>query len=112
MAIPYGIVARDAHDMQAMSEGIRSLLMMFSRRIWDLLLVATLLIGSAFIWSTRVVPGAPATAPAPEPAATQPAPLVGHPAPGFTLSAIDGSQVALDDLRGQVVLIRLHQGLI
>jgi cytochrome c biogenesis protein CcmG/thiol:disulfide interchange protein DsbE len=107
MAIPYGIVARDAHDMQAMSEGIRSLLMMFSRRVWDLLLIATLLTGGAFIWATRIAPVAPATAQAPEPAATQPAPLVGHPAPGFTLSAIDGSQVALDDLRGQVVLINL-----
>ena len=107
MAIPYGIVARDAHDMQAMAEGIRSLLMMFSRRIWDLLLVATLLTGGAFIWVTRIAPGAPATTQAPEPAATQPAPLVGHPAPGFTLIAIDGSQVALDDLRGQVVLINL-----
>ncbi len=107
MAMLRGIVARDAHDMQAMAEEIRSLLMTFSRRMWDLLLVATLLAGSAFIWATRVVPGAPATAPAPEPAATQPAPLVGHPAPEFTLSAIDGSQVALDDLRGQVVLINL-----
>lgn len=81
--------------------------MTFSRRVWDLLLIATLLTGSVFIWTTRVAPGAPATAPAPEPAAMQPAPRVGHPAPGFTLSAIDGSQVALDDLRGQVVLINL-----
>ena len=81
--------------------------MVFSQRIWDLLLVATLLTGGAFIWATRVTPGVPAAAPAPEPAATQPAPLVGHPAPGFTLSSIDGSQVALDDLRGQVVLINL-----
>ena len=100
MAIPRGIVARDAHDMQAMAEGIRSLLMMFSRRIWDLLLIATLLTGGAFIWTTRIAPGAPATAQAPEPAATQPAPLVGHPAPGFTLSAIDGSQVALSAWSG------------
>ncbi|MGQ9547996.1 MAG: TlpA family protein disulfide reductase [Roseiflexus sp.] len=82
--------------------------MMLSRRMWDLLLVMALLSGGAFIWATRIVPGVSVTVSAPEPAAAlQPAPLVGHPAPGFTLSAIDGSQVALDDLRGQVVLINL-----
>ncbi len=106
-AILYGIVARDARDTQARTPGKQSIFVTSSRTIWDLALVATLLIGSAFIWMTRVSSGAVATPRAPEPAAAQPAPLVGHPAPEFTLTAIDGSQVALSDLRGQVVLINL-----
>ncbi len=81
--------------------------MISSRTIWDLALVATLLIGSIFIWMTRATPGAVATPVVPEPAAAQPAPLVGHPAPEFTLTAVDGAQVSLSDLRGQVVLINL-----
>lgn len=79
--------------------------MTFSRQFWDLLLVATLLFGGVFIWTTRATSDAVATTPAPAPAAIQPAPLVGHPAPEFTLTATDGSQVALSDLRGKVVLI-------
>jgi Thiol-disulfide isomerase and thioredoxins len=81
--------------------------MTFSQKIWDLLFIATFLIGSAFIWMTRTTPGAASPTIAPAPAATQPAPLVGHPAPEFTLTAADGSQVALNDLRGRVVLINL-----
>lgn len=77
----------------------------FSRNIWDLALVATLLLGSAFIWMTRATSGAVAMPLVSEPTAAQPAPLVGHPAPEFALTAIDGSQIALSDLRGQVVLI-------
>jgi cytochrome c biogenesis protein CcmG, thiol:disulfide interchange protein DsbE len=34
-----------------------------------------------------------------------PSPLVGHPAPSFTLRQLDGTPVALADLRGQVVLL-------
>ncbi|MCS6842167.1 MAG: TlpA family protein disulfide reductase [Roseiflexus sp.] len=79
--------------------------MTFSRHIWDLLLVATLLFGSVFIWTTRITPNAAATTPAPQSAVAQPAPRIGHPAPEFALTAVNGSQVALSDLRGQVVLI-------
>ncbi len=35
----------------------------------------------------------------------QPLPRVGHPAPNFTLSNLDGEQVTLSDLRGQVVVL-------
>lgn len=81
--------------------------MTFSRNIWDLALVATLLLGSAFIWTTRSTSGADVMPLVAEPTAAQPAPLVGHPAPEFALTAVDGSQIALSDLRGQVVLINL-----
>lgn len=34
-----------------------------------------------------------------------PSPLIGEPAPNFTLTALDGSQVELEDLRGRAVLV-------
>lgn len=39
------------------------------------------------------------------PADLPPLPRVGHPAPDFTLSDLDGEQVNLSDLRGQVVVV-------
>jgi peroxiredoxin len=44
------------------------------------------------------LPGGPTATPAP-------APIVGAPAPDFTLQDLDGNDVLLSDLRGQVVLI-------
>ncbi|MGB9753218.1 MAG: alkyl hydroperoxide reductase [Roseiflexus castenholzii] len=81
--------------------------MPFSRNLWDLFLVATLLIGSVFIWTTRMTSGIAAPSLTPAPGDMQPAPRIGHPAPEFTLTAIDGTEMTLSDLRGQVVLINL-----
>jgi len=53
----------------------------------------------------------PANTPTPEAEAAQsptdprPLPRVGHPAPDFTLSDLDGEQVTLSDLKGQVVVL-------
>jgi len=46
---------------------------------------------------------APAT-PAP-PVSSIPAPEIGHPAPDFTLSTLDGADICLVDLRGQPVIL-------
>ncbi|MEN9934063.1 MAG: hypothetical protein RLZZ387_642 [Chloroflexota bacterium] len=75
------------------------------------LAAAVLIAGSAFIWATRVQPVVPlqGEAPAAPPAAASadPAPLPDHPAPDFTLAALDGSEVRLASLRGQVVLVNV-----
>ncbi|MFL5802675.1 MAG: TlpA family protein disulfide reductase [Roseiflexaceae bacterium] len=36
-----------------------------------------------------------------------PAPLADHPAPDFTLTSLDGTNIALIDLKGQVLLINV-----
>jgi hypothetical protein len=47
----------------------------------------------------------PASRPSPRGAAEAESPLVGRPAPGFSLKDLDGAEVALDDFRGKVVLL-------
>jgi peroxiredoxin len=75
---------------------------------WKWLLAAVLILGSLFIVATRIRPqqttAAPATA---TNAVTAPAPLADHPAPDFTLSSLDGTEVALRDFKGQVLLINI-----
>ncbi len=70
----------------------------------NLIMLVALFGGVLFIGATRVRPAADA-APAPAPVAAAPAPVVDHLAPPFTLTTPEGVTVALDDLRGQVVLI-------
>lgn len=74
----------------------------------NLLLSIVALAGLLFIINTRVRPDTATALPAPPSAsANEPAPLVGHPAPDFTLADLDGNPVALSELRGQVLLINL-----
>jgi cytochrome c biogenesis protein CcmG, thiol:disulfide interchange protein DsbE len=71
-----------------------------TRARWNALIVAVLFLGASWIATTRVQPTrATDLRPAPAGAA--------QPAPSLTLPALDGSNVALDDLRGQVVLINV-----
>ncbi len=69
---------------------------------------AVLILGSLFIVATRVRPeqttAAPATA---TDVVTMPAPLADHSAPDFTLTSLDGTNIALSDLKGQVLLINV-----
>jgi len=70
----------------------------YFRQNWGSLLVLSLAL--AWIWASR----------APEGATTGgqiPAPRAGFLAPAFSLSTLDGGEIALDDLRGQVVLINI-----
>lgn len=66
---------------------------------WIVLTVVVTLLGAAWIGVTRV----------PEeeinPVGRPPAAQIGHPAPDFTLTTLDGEAVSLSDLRGQAVLI-------
>jgi cytochrome c biogenesis protein CcmG/thiol:disulfide interchange protein DsbE len=79
-----------------------------SRPQWNLLLIATLVVGALFIAATRVRPGPAVSAPSPrESVAGAAAPRANHPAPDFTLADLSGAPVRLGDLRGQVVLVNL-----
>lgn len=76
---------------------------------WDLLLLATLVAGLALIAAGRAEPGRPAAGER-RPASAEgkaPAPLVGHPAPDFALADLEGREVRLSDLRGEVVLVNI-----
>jgi peroxiredoxin len=70
-------------------------------RYWPLLVTAVLVLGLAWIALSRVSPemttgGAP-----------PPSPREGFSAPEFTLGLLDGGEVHLADLRGQVVVVNL-----
>jgi peroxiredoxin len=79
-----------------------------SERQWNLVLVIVLVAGSLFIAATRVRPDSGATPLAARTGApSDPAPLPDHPAPDLALPQLDGAQVTLRDLRGQVVLINV-----
>lgn len=79
-----------------------------TRGQWNLLLISVLLLGSLLIAATRVRPQVPISEGQPSlNVAPDPAPLAEHPAPDFTLTELDGTQVTLRDLTGQVVLINV-----
>jgi thiol-disulfide isomerase/thioredoxin len=63
-----------------------------------LLIVAVLALGAGWIWLTRV-PAPVALAPA------RPLPLVGRPAPDFTLPRPGGDELTLAELRGKAVVL-------
>lgn len=69
-----------------------------SKRNLSILILLTLVLGAAWIWLNRV-PEASATAERPA------IPLVGHPAPEFTLQTLDGESLSLSDLKGQAVVL-------
>lgn len=65
---------------------------------WLAVFVITLLLGSGWVWWSRVPAEAQATARAPQPA-------VGYHAPDFTLTTLDGAEFTLSELRGQPVVL-------
>lgn len=74
----------------------------------QILVLATLLVGSLFIWFTRVPPEPrPVTAAHAQSVVALAAPRVDHLAPDFTLRDLSGTPVNLAELRGQVVLINV-----
>jgi cytochrome c biogenesis protein CcmG/thiol:disulfide interchange protein DsbE len=70
-----------------------------TRLDWIVITIIALTLGGVWIGSTRALPGQ-AT-----PAARSPAPEIGHPAPDFTLTSLDGSEVSLSDFQGQPVVL-------
>lgn len=65
---------------------------------WSLILVLTLLLGSGWVWVSRVPPDQQSVT-------ADPAPAVGHPAPDFTLTTLDGETFQLSDLQGTPVVL-------
>lgn len=70
-----------------------------SRR-WTAVLLATLIIGSGWIWASMALAASTT-------GGLVPSPREGFPAPDFTLDTLDGGQMTLSDLRGRVVMINL-----
>ena len=69
-----------------------------SKNVLLALILATLLFGGGWIWFSRV----PESAPQAEPKAI---PVVGHPAPDFTLQTLEGERLNLSDLQGEAVVL-------
>ena len=70
-----------------------------SRFDWIIVTIVVAVLGVAWIGVSRV------SAEAINPNGRPPAPQIGHPAPDFTLTTLDGETVQLSDLRGQAVII-------
>jgi peroxiredoxin len=68
---------------------------MLSRYQWLLVIAATLVLGSGWMWLSRAPDGLGDVA----------SPVTGQPAPDFTLQTFDGQSLTLSDLRGQVVVL-------
>lgn len=66
---------------------------------WNLLLLVVLLVGLAWIWLNRL-PGSATSA-----VDLRPAPVVGRPAPDFTLTTATGKTFTLSSLRGTPVVL-------
>jgi cytochrome c biogenesis protein CcmG/thiol:disulfide interchange protein DsbE len=83
-------------------------MIMFTHRQWRWCFTGVLLLGSLFIVVTRVRPQATTAAPAVvTDVVLTPAPLADHPAPDFSLPNLDSTNIALSDLKGQVLLINV-----
>lgn len=80
---------------------------MGSLRFWDRLIGAAAALGVVWLILTRAQPLPPQPLAAPLASAADPAPLVGHLAPDFTLGDLSGAPVRLSGLRGQVVLVNI-----
>jgi peroxiredoxin len=82
-----------------------------SPAVWNTLIAAVIVAGSALIWASRVQPaGERAVGAASQVvpgAAAEPAPLPGHPAPDLTLTTPQGEVLQLSALEGQVVLVNV-----
>ena len=70
-----------------------------TRLDWIVITIVALILGGVWIGLTRALPGQST------PAARSPAPEIGHSAPDFTLTALDGSEVSLSDFQGQPVVL-------
>jgi cytochrome c biogenesis protein CcmG, thiol:disulfide interchange protein DsbE len=66
--------------------------------LWRLIFLAILVLGSGWLWWSRAPEDARAMERAPQPA-------LNHPAPPFTLTALDGATFALNELHGQPLVI-------
>jgi cytochrome c biogenesis protein CcmG, thiol:disulfide interchange protein DsbE len=83
-------------------------MIMFTSRHWRWCFAGVLIMGSMFIVATRVQPpDTTAASAAVADVALTPAPLADHPAPGFSLANLNGTNTALIDLKGQVLLINV-----
>lgn len=69
-----------------------------SRSSWTLAFAALLVVGIGWVWASRVTVGGAA-------AGLPPAPAVGHPAPDFTLTMVNGETFTLAELRGKPVVL-------
>lgn len=65
---------------------------------WHMIAVATLLLGSGWLWMSRMPAAAVVLRADPQPAA-------GHPAPDFTLPTLDGDTFVLSEMRGTPVVL-------
>jgi peroxiredoxin len=80
--------------------------MSLRRLWWHTLVLGVLLSGSLFIAATRV-PTVSSLASGPPTAPTPAAASAARPGPLFELPSVDGATIALDDHKGQVVLINV-----
>jgi peroxiredoxin len=69
---------------------------------WHTVFLAILILGSGWLWLSRVPPSAQAQG---VPWARGPQPATGYPAPDFTLATLDGQELTLSQLRGKPVVL-------